>query len=95
MVRNNPVTRKDDDGLISFEDNYSHTGGGMVYWLSESRGQYIRKISPKFSIADNTDTLVIDKYNNTLAMTIIVGQHSETQNQQINLNFYSAREDKT
>uniref|UniRef100_A8G8Q0 YD repeat protein n=1 Tax=Serratia proteamaculans (strain 568) TaxID=399741 RepID=A8G8Q0_SERP5 len=95
MVRNNPVTLKDNDGLISFEDHYSHTEGGMVYGLSESRSQYIRKISPKFSIADNTDTLVIDKYNNALAMTIMFGQHSETQNQQINLDFYSATEDKT
>ncbi|EEJ8283269.1 RHS repeat protein [Salmonella enterica] len=92
MVRSNPVTLKDNDGQVSFEENYSRTEGGMVYGLGIFRGNYIKKIEPEFSInnlnnVSDNGTLVIDKYNGALSKTII------NNNQQIDENF-SVRDKK-
>ncbi|EAM8390673.1 hypothetical protein GOE30_24140 [Salmonella enterica] len=71
MVRNNPITLKDNGGQVSFEKNYSDTGGGMVYGLATFRGKYIKKIEPDFSIENlKNGLLVIDKYNNALSLAI-------------------------
>ena len=41
MVRNNPVTLRDDDGRKPISENFSEEKGDMVYGLAGFRGKYI------------------------------------------------------
>ncbi|NHB98660.1 RHS repeat-associated core domain-containing protein [Photorhabdus stackebrandtii] len=69
MVRNNPLTLKDNDGLKPINENFRENKGDLVYGLAAPRGAYISTAIGRPFIPDNKDApaSIIDLYNNTVS----------------------------
>jgi insecticidal toxin complex protein TccC len=69
MVRNNPLTLKDSDGLKPINENFRESKGDLVYGLAAPRGGYISTAIGRPFIPDNKDApaSIIDLYNNTVS----------------------------
>ncbi|MGK9086241.1 hypothetical protein KXR64_20940 [Brucella intermedia] len=69
MVRNNPVTLKDNDGLRPINENFREEKGDMVYGLARVRTAYVpTALGREFDSNDkNAPAIIIDLYNNTIS----------------------------
>jgi len=69
MVRNNPLTLKDNDGLKPINENFRENKGDLVYGLTDPRGAYVLAAIGRPFIPDKKDApaLIIDLYNNTVS----------------------------
>ncbi len=74
MVRNNPVTLRDDDGRKPISENFSEEKGDMVYGLAGFRGKYISSALGRPFLPDSKDTpaSIIDLYNNTVSGQVLM-----------------------
>ena len=72
MVRNNPETLYDKDGLASIDQNFNVGRGDLVYGLGNARGTYIRDAlgTPLNSQDPGAPPAIIDLYNNAVAGVI-------------------------
>ena len=73
MVRNNPVTLYDKDGLVSINQNFDEQRGDMVYGLGIARGRYISDAlgKPFSSLGQGAPPAIIDLYNNAVSSVIV------------------------
>ncbi|WP_250211986.1 RHS repeat-associated core domain-containing protein [Morganella morganii] len=74
MVRNNPVTLRDDDGRKPISENFSEEKGDMVYGLAGFRGKYISSALGRPFLPDSKDApaSIIDLYNNTVSGQVLM-----------------------
>jgi insecticidal toxin complex protein TccC len=68
MVRNNPATLKDDNGLNPIDVNFREAEGDLVYGLATPRGAYISTAIGRPFMPDKKDApaSIIDLYNITV-----------------------------
>lgn len=69
MVRNNPLTLRDNDGLKPINENFRENQGDLIYGLAAPRGAYISAAIERPFIPDNKDApaSIIDLYNNAIS----------------------------
>ncbi len=74
MVRNNPVTLRDDDGRKPISENFSEEKGDMVYGLAGFRGKYISSALGRPFLPDSKDApaSIIDLYNNMVSGQVLM-----------------------
>ncbi|WP_368889459.1 RHS repeat-associated core domain-containing protein [Morganella morganii] len=74
MVKNNPVTLRDDDGRKPISENFSEEKGDMVYGLAGFRGKYISSALGRPFLPDSKDApaSIIDLYNNTVSGQVLM-----------------------
>ena len=80
MVRNNPVTLRDDDGRRPISENFSEENGDMVYGLAGFRGRYISSALGRPFLPDSKDApaSIIDLYNNTVSGQVLMSIDMKT-----------------
>lgn len=73
MVRNNPMTLRDDNGLTAITENFSRERGDLIYGLATPRARYIIDAVGREFVPNRRGELplVIDMYNNAISETVL------------------------